>query len=128
MACAWTEDFYKHLFNRLLLAAEMLKPMTPSMGGDERSVTEHFPHLVIVQNKVTTAIYLRSNTFFYLRLNLLIWSPAEPASWTPSTLEFLANLDFNGRCLSPLGELERQGRSLTWFMLLIWRARGRMFW
>merc|ERR1719206_1100902 len=39
---------------RLLLAAEMLKPMTPSMGGDERSVTEHFPHLVIVQNKRLT--------------------------------------------------------------------------
>ena len=55
--------FYQHPFNRLLLAAEMLKPMTPSMGGDERSVTEHFPHLVIVQNKVTTAIYLRYNTF-----------------------------------------------------------------
>ena len=61
VTCA--EDFYQHLFNRLLLAAEMLKPMTPSMGGDERSVTEHFPHLVIVQNKVTTAIYLRYNTF-----------------------------------------------------------------
>ena len=37
---------------RLLLAAEMLKPLTPSMGGDERGVAEHFPHLVIVQNKV----------------------------------------------------------------------------
>jgi len=36
---------------RLLLAAEMLKPLTPSMGGDERGLTEHFPHLVIVQNK-----------------------------------------------------------------------------
>merc|ERR1712181_167091 len=36
---------------RLLLAAEMLKPLSPSMGGDERGVTEHFPHLVIVQNK-----------------------------------------------------------------------------
>jgi len=36
---------------RLLLAAEMLKPLTPSMGGDERGVTEHFPNLVIVQNK-----------------------------------------------------------------------------
>ena len=36
----------------MLLAAEMLKPLTPSMGGDERGVTEHFPHLVIVQNKV----------------------------------------------------------------------------
>ena len=64
MACAWTEDFYKHLFNRLLLAAEILKPMTPSMGGDERSVTEHFPHLVIVQNKVIIAIYIGYNTYF----------------------------------------------------------------
>ena len=43
----------------------MLKPMTPSMGGDERSVTEHFPNLVIVLNKVTIDIYLRyNNTYF----------------------------------------------------------------
>ena len=34
----------------------MLKPLTPSMGGDERGVTEHFPHLVIVQNKVRVTL------------------------------------------------------------------------
>ena len=37
---------------RLLMAAEMLKPVTPTVSAEDRSqVTEYFPHLVIVHNK-----------------------------------------------------------------------------
>lgn len=37
---------------RLLMAAEMLKPVTPTVSSEDRSqVTEYFPHLVIVHNK-----------------------------------------------------------------------------
>ena len=37
---------------RLVMAAEMLKPVTPTVSSDDTSqVTEYFPHLVIVHNK-----------------------------------------------------------------------------
>lgn len=36
---------------RLLMAAEMLKPVTPTVSNEDKTVTEYFPHLVIVHNK-----------------------------------------------------------------------------
>ena len=37
---------------RLLMAAEMLKPVTPTVSAEDKSqVAEYFPHLVIVHNK-----------------------------------------------------------------------------
>ena len=37
---------------RLVMAAEMLKPVTPTVSSEDTSqVTEYFPHLVIVHNK-----------------------------------------------------------------------------
>jgi len=37
---------------RMVMAAEMLKPMSPTVHPDDKSVTtEYFPHFVIVQNK-----------------------------------------------------------------------------
>ena len=36
---------------RLVMAAEMLKPVTPTVSSEDKTVTEYFPHLVIVHNK-----------------------------------------------------------------------------
>ena len=37
---------------RMILAAEMLKPVTPTVSNENKStVTEYFPHLVVVHNK-----------------------------------------------------------------------------
>ena len=36
---------------RMILAAEMLKPVTPTVNSEDKTVTEYFPHLVIVHNK-----------------------------------------------------------------------------
>merc|ERR1719412_2719450 len=40
---------------RLIQAAETLKPVTPTVSGDDNQVTEYFPHLVLVHNKVEAA-------------------------------------------------------------------------
>lgn len=36
---------------RHVMTAEMLKPVTPTVSNEDKTVTEYFPHLVIVQNK-----------------------------------------------------------------------------
>jgi len=36
---------------RMVMAAEMLKPVTPTVNAEDKTVTEYFPHFVIVQNK-----------------------------------------------------------------------------
>jgi len=37
---------------RLIQAAETLKPVTPAASGEDNQVSEYFPHLVLVHNKV----------------------------------------------------------------------------
>jgi len=36
---------------RLLMAAEMLKPVSPTVSAEDQTVVEYFPHFIIVQNK-----------------------------------------------------------------------------
>ena len=35
----------------MVMAAEMFKPVTPTVTNDDKTVTEYFPHFVIVHNK-----------------------------------------------------------------------------
>ena len=35
----------------MIMAAEMLKPVTPTVNAEDKTVTEYFPHFVIVHNK-----------------------------------------------------------------------------
>lgn len=44
----WFTDFN---LIRMVMAAEMLKPVTPTVTNDDKTVTEYFPHFVIVHNK-----------------------------------------------------------------------------
>jgi len=36
---------------RMVMAAEMLKPLTPTVTADDKTMAEYFPHFVIVHNK-----------------------------------------------------------------------------
>ena len=36
---------------RLVMAAEMLKPVTPTVNAEDRTVMEYFPHFIILHNK-----------------------------------------------------------------------------
>ena len=36
---------------RLVMAAEMLKPVTPTVNAEDQTVVEYFPHFIIVHNK-----------------------------------------------------------------------------
>ena len=36
---------------RLMLAAEMLKPASPAVKGEDKQVVEYSPHLLLVHNK-----------------------------------------------------------------------------
>ena len=55
------------------MAAEMLKPVTPTVSSEDKSVvTEYFPHLVLVHNKAeftdTEPYHLEHVEAFYSRV------------------------------------------------------------
>ena len=42
---------------RMVMAAEMLKPLTPTVTADDKTMAEYFPHFVIVHNVVSREHY-----------------------------------------------------------------------
>lgn len=114
----WVLDFS---LIRLIQAAETLKPVTPTVSGEDNQVTEYFPHLVLVHNKCEVADFEDDVTDEIRDLYGMVFSKSR-LSWKDEEQD-IPNLvlvpDLEGERaeilhhrIKPRVDLERAGRGL----------------